>query len=67
MLSVSWISALMILPVFTSITDEVDTLVTNGINNHLDMDGLGKQTISTAGLIFTIWFSAIFAIKGRGH
>lgn len=66
MLSVSWISALMILPVFTSITDQVDTLMTNGINDQLDMGGLGKQTISTAGLLFTLWFSAIFAIKGRG-
>lgn len=66
MLIVSWISALMILPLFSSITDQVDSLITSGINDQFDMHGLGKQTISTAGLIFTMWFSAIFTIKGRG-
>lgn len=66
MLMVSWISALMILPLYSSITDQIDTLMTDGINNQFDMGGLGKQTISTAGVVFTQWFCAIFALKGRG-
>lgn len=66
MLIVSWFSALLILPLYSSLTDQIDTLMTDGINNQFDMGGLGKQTLSTVGVVFTQWFCAIFALKGRG-
>lgn len=66
MLSVSWTSALMIIPLYSSLTGQIDELMTTGINNQLDMGGLGKQTLLTVGVVFTQWICAILALKGRG-
>lgn len=41
--------------------------MTDGINNQFDMGGLGKQTISTAGVVFTQWFCAILRSKDEAH
>lgn len=66
MLAISWVSVLMILPIYSEVTGEIDNLISDSVNDGFDVGGIGKQVIITAAALFVQWFSAILTIKGRG-
>ncbi len=65
MLLVSFGSVMLLMPLFGELTEGINTIATDWINENLNLTGAAKQTISTFATVIVMLFAMVFTLKGR--